>query len=100
MESVSDASISVTDTQLVGNGTDAISGFEQAALTGSSAADTFSLAFTGSVTVDGAGGNDTLIGPNVAANWDVSAQTLTTATMAASYGTSPRTPNGEGGASW
>ncbi len=54
----------LTNTSLVGNGTDTLSSIEQVLLTGGGAANTLNAsAFTaGVVTLDGAGGNDTLTG--------------------------------------
>ena len=61
---VGDASMTLTNTQLVGLGTDTLVGIEAADLTGGASANTInSSAFTaGPVTLSGADGNDTLIG--------------------------------------
>ncbi len=56
-----DVDFTLTPTQLTGLGTDSLDNFEAASLTGGTSANTLNtLAFPGSVTLDGAAGNDTL----------------------------------------
>ncbi len=76
---------SLSNTQFIGNGTDTISGFEAANLTGSNGNDTLTLNFTGNVTADGGTGNDTLIGPNVDAQWNATTGALTTASLITNF---------------
>ncbi len=60
---VGDASMTLTNTQLIGLGTDILVGIELADLTGGLSANTINAsAFTNPVTLSGAGGSDTLIG--------------------------------------
>jgi Ca2+-binding RTX toxin-like protein len=62
VESASGGAV-LTDTQLIRTGTDVISGFEYATLTGSIFSERIDASgFTGSVTIYGYDGNDTLIG--------------------------------------
>ena len=60
-----DANLTLTDTQLLGIGTDTLVGFESANLTGGAGNNTLTATtFTGigTVTLNGGGGNDTLLG--------------------------------------
>ena len=60
-----DANLTLSNTQLLGIGTDVLIGFESANLTGGAGNNTLNATgFTGAgaVTLDGAGGNDTLLG--------------------------------------
>ncbi len=57
------ANLTLTNTQLVGVGTDTLIGFETANLTGGAGNNTLTAtAFSGPVTLNGAGGDDTLLG--------------------------------------
>ena len=58
-----DVNFTLTDTSLIGLGIDTLSSIELATLTGGASANTIDAsAFGGSVTLNGGGGNDTLIG--------------------------------------
>ncbi|HEV3473889.1 MAG TPA: calcium-binding protein [Actinomycetota bacterium] len=58
-----DTSFTLTNTTLTGLGTDAVSGIEEAALTGGPGANRFDAsAFSGTVTLTGSTGNDVLLG--------------------------------------
>ncbi len=66
-----DANLTLTNTQLLGIGTDTLTGFESASLTGGSGNDTLTVtAFsgTGTVTLNGSAGNDTLLGSSSRVN--------------------------------
>ncbi len=59
----SNTDFTLTNSSLTGAGTDAISFFEQASLTGGSGGNTLNAtAYTGNATLDGGSGNDTLLG--------------------------------------
>ncbi len=63
LREVGDASLTLSNAQLTGLGTDTFVGIEFANLTGGAGNNTFNTsAFTGAVTLSGAGGADTLIG--------------------------------------
>ncbi len=63
LREVGDASMTLTNAQLTGLGTDILVGIEAAELTGGASANTLDAsAFTGLVSLSGAGGADTLIG--------------------------------------
>ncbi|MCX7420357.1 MAG: calcium-binding protein [Planctomycetia bacterium] len=83
---VGDASMTLTNTQLAGLGTDILVGIELADLTGGVSANTINAsAFTNPVTLSGAGGNDTLIGSatkNNVLNGDDGSDTLNGGTLA------------------
>jgi CSLREA domain-containing protein len=58
-----DANLTLTNTQLMGIGTDTLVGFETASLTGGARNNTLTAsAFSGPVTLNGADGDDTLVG--------------------------------------
>lgn len=60
---VADADLTLTNLQLSGIGTDSLTGFEAANLTGGNGNNTLNTtAFSGSVTLSGGDGNDTLLG--------------------------------------
>ena len=66
-----DANLTLTNTQLLGIGTDTLTGFESASLTGGASNNALTAtAFTGSgsVTLNGGGGNDTLLGSSSRVN--------------------------------
>ena len=64
-----DANLTLTNTQLVGAGTDTLAGFELANLTGGVGNNTLNAtAFSGPVTLNGGDGNDTLLGATAFVN--------------------------------
>ena len=66
-----DANLTLTNTQLVGVGTDTLAGFESANLTGgpgNNALTATTFTGTGAVTLNGDGGNDTLLGASSRVN--------------------------------
>ncbi len=64
-----DANMTLTNTQLLGIGTDTLAGFESANLTGGTGNNTLiATAFSGPVTLNGGDGNDTLLGATAFVN--------------------------------
>ncbi|MBC7815710.1 MAG: hypothetical protein IAG10_02295 [Planctomycetaceae bacterium] len=64
-----DASLTLTNAQLLGVDTDTLTGFETANLTGGAGNNTLTVtAFSGPVTLNGAGGDDTLLGATAFVN--------------------------------
>ena len=54
-------------------------------LTGTAADETLTLDFTGHVVAAALGGNDTIIGPNQAVNWEVDAGTFSASSKSAAF---------------
>ncbi len=77
--------VTLTNTSFNGNGADTLSAIEAADLTGSVGNDQLTISFTGQVTANGSGGNDLLTGPNANATWDITAGTLTSAGLTATF---------------
>jgi Ca2+-binding RTX toxin-like protein len=79
-----DVNFALSAAQLVGPGTDSLTQIQNAALIGGASANSFTIdqTWAGTGTIDGLGGSDTLIGPNLNRYWTLNATVANAGTLA------------------